>query len=138
MLNFPFPLTTQIIATLFESPLFWAFFWSQWKWNMSYKKMFWVFFKYFWTVYYYTLFLLYYNVSSQKSYNIWHVILIILLKVSRVLPDWLSSPNVIASDLKQKTTLVSEFKGLDPDIHLNLKENKIDYFFPGIYLFFYC
>lgn len=51
-------------------------------------------------------------------------------KVSRVLPDWLSSPNVIASDLKQKTTLVSEFKGLDPDIHLNLKENKIDYFFP--------
>lgn len=51
-------------------------------------------------------------------------------KVSRVLPDWLASPNVIASDLKHKTTSVSEFKGLDPDIHLNLKENKIDYFFP--------
>ncbi|XP_022320877.2 ATP-dependent RNA helicase DDX51-like [Crassostrea virginica] len=51
-------------------------------------------------------------------------------KVSRVLPDWLASPNVIASDLKQKTTLVSEFKGLDPDIHKNLKENQIDYFFP--------
>lgn len=73
-----------------------------------------------------------------EKYSLRHVILIILLKVSRVLPDWLSSPNVIASDLKQKTTLVSEFKGLDPDIHLNLKENKIDYFFPGIYLFFYC
>lgn len=60
----------------------------------------------------------------------------ILLKVSRVLPDWLASPNVIASDLKHKTTSVSEFKGLDPDIHLNLKENKIDYFFPGIYVIF--
>lgn len=60
----------------------------------------------------------------------------ILLKVSRVLPDWLASPNVIASDLKHKTTSVSEFKGLDPDIHLNLKENKIDYFFPGIFVFF--
>lgn len=59
-----------------------------------------------------------------------------MLKVSRVLPDWLASPNVIASDLKHKTTSVSEFKGLDPDIHLNLKENKIDYFFPGIYVFF--
>lgn len=60
------------------------------------------------------------------------------MKVSRVLPDWLASPNVIASDLKQKTTLVSEFTGLDPDIHLNLKENKIDYFFPGTYVFIYC
>lgn len=51
-------------------------------------------------------------------------------KVSRVLPDWLANPSVIASDLKQKTTLVSEFKGLDRDLHLNLKENQIDYFFP--------
>ena len=56
------------------------------------------------------------------------------LQVSRVLPDWLASPNVIASDLKQKTTLVSEFKGLDPDIHKNLKENQIDYFFPGTFI----
>ncbi|XP_062604068.1 ATP-dependent RNA helicase DDX51-like [Saccostrea cucullata] len=51
-------------------------------------------------------------------------------KVSRVLPDWLASPSVIASDLKQKTTPVSEFKGLDPQIHRNLKENQIEYFFP--------
>lgn len=103
------------------------------------------FFKYFWTVNYYNSFfgayyiiMFHHRNHTIEKYSLWHVILIILLKVSRVLPDWLSSPNVIASDLKQKTTLVSEFKGLDPDIHLNLKENKIDYFFPGIYLFFYC
>ncbi|XP_061182754.1 ATP-dependent RNA helicase DDX51-like [Saccostrea echinata] len=51
-------------------------------------------------------------------------------KVCRVLPDWLASPSVIASDLKQKTTPVSEFKGLDPQIHRNLEENQIEYFFP--------
>lgn len=80
----------------------------------------------------------YYRNYIIEKYSLRYVILIILLKVFRVLFDWFFSLNVIVSDLKQKIILVFEFKGFDLDIYLNFKENKIDYFFLGIYLFFYC
>lgn len=80
----------------------------------------------------------YYRNYIIEKYSLRYVILIILLKVFRVLFDWFFSLNVIVLDLKQKIILVFEFKGFDLDIYLNFKENKIDYFFLGIYLFFYC
>lgn len=52
------------------------------------------------------------------------------LTVDRVLPEWLSKPSVIAVDLKESKTLISEQVGMDPRLIESLEKNGICYFFP--------
>ncbi|KAL3842176.1 hypothetical protein ACJMK2_020218 [Sinanodonta woodiana] len=51
-------------------------------------------------------------------------------KVQRVLPEWLAKPNIIGSDLRNLTLLVTEMKGLDQDLVEKLQKNNITHFFP--------
>ncbi|XP_046546040.1 LOW QUALITY PROTEIN: ATP-dependent RNA helicase DDX51-like [Haliotis rubra] len=51
-------------------------------------------------------------------------------QVLRVLPDWLSSPDVISADLRHKRLPINEMVGLDPHLVERLAENKISHFFP--------
>ncbi|KAK3598767.1 hypothetical protein CHS0354_015562 [Potamilus streckersoni] len=51
-------------------------------------------------------------------------------KVHRVLPEWLAKPNIIGSDLRNLTLLVTEMKGLDQDLVEKLQKNNITHFFP--------
>ncbi|XP_060554216.1 LOW QUALITY PROTEIN: ATP-dependent RNA helicase DDX51-like, partial [Ruditapes philippinarum] len=53
-----------------------------------------------------------------------------LEKVKRVLPEWLSSPSIISSDLGSDKLPISDMPGLAPDLVEKLKENKITHFFP--------
>jgi hypothetical protein len=54
--------------------------------------------------------------------------------VKRVLPHWLANPSVVAVNLQQLTTTIKDIPGLDKDIVLALKRNKISHFFPGNFL----
>ncbi|KAJ3660355.1 hypothetical protein Zmor_004806 [Zophobas morio] len=51
-------------------------------------------------------------------------------KANRVLPQWLTNPAVISSDLQTLTAKVSKMKQLDKSIRNQLKSNGIKYFFP--------
>ncbi|KAL4224478.1 ATP-dependent RNA helicase ddx51 [Mactra antiquata] len=51
-------------------------------------------------------------------------------KVQRVLPDWLSKPNIITADLTIDKLPVTDMPGLADDLVEKLQENGITYFFP--------
>ena len=51
--------------------------------------------------------------------------------MKRVLPDWLSNPNVISADLKKNQLPVTDMPGLDKDLVERLLQNNVTHFFPG-------
>lgn len=55
-------------------------------------------------------------------------------KVFRVLPTWLAKPSVISCDLSKNKVPIKEINGIDKFLIDALKRNKIEHFFPGIYL----
>uniref|UniRef100_T1I0N0 ATP-dependent RNA helicase n=1 Tax=Rhodnius prolixus TaxID=13249 RepID=T1I0N0_RHOPR len=58
-----------------------------------------------------------------------HTVSVTLLQIKAVLPKWLSHPKLIHTDLSQTSCPIPD---LNYKIMLNLKENNITHFFPGV------